>query len=136
MTIAVVTANFLPSLIEGFFSSYKFRVVEGVLRTQEEGKLVEVFHKVEIYSSQASLDYSTRSVFRPSSEDVDGFDYEVGSTRKRGRSTVEGLAQSVFTLTSYHALRWVGHLVENQEGLETKVGLRADLIDSRQIEAQ
>ncbi|KAI5653268.1 hypothetical protein M9H77_30455 [Catharanthus roseus] len=46
----------------------------------------------------------------------------------RGRSTVEGLAQSVFMLTSHHALRWVGHLVESQEGLETKVGLRADLL--------
>ncbi|KAI5675434.1 hypothetical protein M9H77_06384 [Catharanthus roseus] len=40
------------------------------------------------------------------------------------------LTQSVFTLTSHHALRWVGHLVESQGGLETKVGLKVDLVGS------
>ncbi|KAI5654014.1 hypothetical protein M9H77_31201 [Catharanthus roseus] len=39
------------------------------------------------------------------------------------------LAKSVFTLTSHHALQWVSCLVESQEGLETKVGLMADLLD-------
>ncbi|KAI5675436.1 hypothetical protein M9H77_06386 [Catharanthus roseus] len=38
------------------------------------------------------------------------------------------LTQSVFTLTSHHALRWVGRLVESEERLETKIGLRADLV--------
>ncbi|KAI5670625.1 hypothetical protein M9H77_10989 [Catharanthus roseus] len=32
--------------------------------------------------------------------------------------------------TSHHALRWDGCLVESQEGLETKVGPRADLNSS------
>ncbi|KAI5657267.1 hypothetical protein M9H77_26060 [Catharanthus roseus] len=38
------------------------------------------------------------------------------------------MAQSVFTWTSHHALRWDGHLVESQEGLETEVGPRAELV--------
>ncbi|KAI5667913.1 hypothetical protein M9H77_17766 [Catharanthus roseus] len=33
---------------------------------------------------------------------------------KEGHSTVEGLAQLVFTRTLHHALGWVGHLVESQ----------------------
>ncbi|KAI5682086.1 hypothetical protein M9H77_03314 [Catharanthus roseus] len=42
--------------------------------------------------------------------------------------------QSTWTL--HHALRWDGLLVESQEGLETKVGPRANLINSGQTEAQ
>ncbi|KAI5659993.1 hypothetical protein M9H77_28786 [Catharanthus roseus] len=42
---------------------------------------------------------------------------EDGSTLKRGRST-----------TSHHTLRWDRRLVESQEGLETKIGLRAELL--------
>ncbi|KAI5675387.1 hypothetical protein M9H77_06337 [Catharanthus roseus] len=41
---------------------------------------------------------------------------------------LEAVAQLVFTWTSHHALRWDSHLVESQEGLETEVGLKADLI--------
>ncbi|KAI5667757.1 hypothetical protein M9H77_17610 [Catharanthus roseus] len=40
------------------------------------------------------------------------------------------MAQSVFTGTSHHSLRWDGHLVESQEGLETEVGPRADLVEA------
>ncbi|KAI5676764.1 hypothetical protein M9H77_07714 [Catharanthus roseus] len=32
------------------------------------------------------------------------------------------------TWTLHHALRWVGRLVESQEGLETKVGPKTDLV--------
>ncbi|KAI5681970.1 hypothetical protein M9H77_03198 [Catharanthus roseus] len=39
-----------------------------------------------------------------------------------------GVAQPIFTWTSHHALRWDIHLVESQEGLETEVGPRADLV--------
>ncbi|KAI5673229.1 hypothetical protein M9H77_13593 [Catharanthus roseus] len=46
---------------------------------------------------------------------------------------MEGLAQLVFTWIVHHALRWVGCLVESQEGLETKVGLRADLVGALRI---
>ncbi|KAI5682960.1 hypothetical protein M9H77_04188 [Catharanthus roseus] len=48
--------------------------------------------------------------------------------REKGRNTIEGLAQTVLRRTSPHALRWDGRLVESQEGLETKVGLRANLV--------
>ncbi|KAI5652348.1 hypothetical protein M9H77_29535 [Catharanthus roseus] len=41
---------------------------------------------------------------------------------------MEGLARSVLYQISHHALRWDGRLVESQEGLEIKVGLRMDLI--------
>ncbi|KAI5657927.1 hypothetical protein M9H77_26720 [Catharanthus roseus] len=34
--------------------------------------------------------------------------------------------------TSHHALRWVGRLVESQEGLETKVSLKVDLIGAQE----
>ncbi|KAI5667926.1 hypothetical protein M9H77_17779 [Catharanthus roseus] len=40
------------------------------------------------------------------------------------------MAQSVFTRTSHHALRWDGRLVENQKGFENEVGPRTDLISS------
>ncbi|KAI5663707.1 hypothetical protein M9H77_23030 [Catharanthus roseus] len=53
--------------------------------------------------------------------------YSEGGSTRRGASYLEGLAQLVFTWTSHHVLRWVGLLVESQKGLETKVGLRADL---------
>ncbi|KAI5653692.1 hypothetical protein M9H77_30879 [Catharanthus roseus] len=46
----------------------------------------------------------------------------------RGRSTVERLAQSVLRQTSHHALRWDDHLVKSQEGLETTVGLKAEMV--------
>ncbi|KAI5672636.1 hypothetical protein M9H77_13000 [Catharanthus roseus] len=35
--------------------------------------------------------------------------------------------------TPHHALRWDGSLVESQEGLETKVGPRADLVGAPRI---
>ncbi|KAI5680175.1 hypothetical protein M9H77_01402 [Catharanthus roseus] len=44
-----------------------------------------------------------------------------------GGIVLGGRAQSVFTWTSHHALRWDGRLVETQEGLETEVCPRADL---------
>ncbi|KAI5673865.1 hypothetical protein M9H77_14229 [Catharanthus roseus] len=53
---------------------------------------------------------------RASSDDVDGF------------LTLRSVAQPVFTWTSHHALRWDGRLVEGQEGLETEIGPRADLL--------
>ncbi|KAI5681104.1 hypothetical protein M9H77_02331 [Catharanthus roseus] len=37
---------------------------------------------------------------------------------------------------SHHALRWDGCLVESQEGLETEVGPRADVISSERSGAQ
>ncbi|KAI5668255.1 hypothetical protein M9H77_18108 [Catharanthus roseus] len=40
------------------------------------------------------------------------------------------------TWTPHHALRWDGRLVESQEGLETKVGPRVDLINSGRSEIQ
>ncbi|KAI5667465.1 hypothetical protein M9H77_17318 [Catharanthus roseus] len=43
---------------------------------------------------------------------------------------LEGVARSVFTWTSHHAPQWDGRLVESQEGLETEVGPRADLIEA------
>ncbi|KAI5661855.1 hypothetical protein M9H77_21178 [Catharanthus roseus] len=49
---------------------------------------------------------------RASSNDVDGF----------------RLWKSALRRTSYHALRWDDCPVESQEGLEIKVGLRADLV--------
>ncbi|KAI5681334.1 hypothetical protein M9H77_02561 [Catharanthus roseus] len=62
---------------------------------------------------------------RASSDDVDG-----------GAKYLEGVAQSVFTWTSHHVLRWDGRLVESQEGLETEVGPRTDLISSERSGAQ
>ncbi|KAI5668485.1 hypothetical protein M9H77_18338 [Catharanthus roseus] len=44
------------------------------------------------------------------------------------RNTLEGLTQLVLSRTLHHALQWNGRLVESQEGLKTKVGLRADLV--------
>ncbi|KAI5664406.1 hypothetical protein M9H77_23729 [Catharanthus roseus] len=87
------------------------------------------------------MDHNVRSAFRDkvlimvmcseASEDCTVFsDSEGGSTWERGRSTMEGLAQSVSRQTSLHALRWDGCLVESQEGLEIKVGLRAKLANA------
>ncbi|KAI5668954.1 hypothetical protein M9H77_18807 [Catharanthus roseus] len=45
-----------------------------------------------------------------------------------GHSTVEGLANRYLRQTSHYALRWNGRLIESQEGLETKVGLKTDLV--------
>ncbi|KAI5667264.1 hypothetical protein M9H77_17117 [Catharanthus roseus] len=42
--------------------------------------------------------------------------------------TIKGVAQPVFTWTSNHALRRDGRLVESQEGLETEVGPRPNLV--------
>ncbi|KAI5673251.1 hypothetical protein M9H77_13615 [Catharanthus roseus] len=61
---------------------------------------------------------------RASSDDVDWF------------LTLRGVAQLVFTWTSHHALRWDGHLMESQEGLQNEVGPRADLISSGRSGAQ
>ncbi|KAI5666637.1 hypothetical protein M9H77_16490 [Catharanthus roseus] len=61
---------------------------------------------------------------RASFDDVDGF------------LTLRGVARSLFTWTSHHALRWDSRLVESQEGLETEVGPRADLISSGWSRAQ
>ncbi|KAI5673919.1 hypothetical protein M9H77_14283 [Catharanthus roseus] len=44
-----------------------------------------------------------------------------------------GFGQLVYTWTSHHALRCDGHLGESQEGLETKVGLRANLVGAPEI---
>ncbi|KAI5666402.1 hypothetical protein M9H77_16255 [Catharanthus roseus] len=46
------------------------------------------------------------------------------------------MAQPVFTWTLHHVLRWDDRLVESQEGLETEVGPRADLISSERSGAQ
>ncbi|KAI5652816.1 hypothetical protein M9H77_30003 [Catharanthus roseus] len=72
---------------------------------------------------------------RDSSDNVDGFLTLRMDPLEEGRST-EGVAQSVFTWTSHHALRWDSHLVESQEGLETEVGPRTDLISSGRSGAQ
>ncbi|KAI5663388.1 hypothetical protein M9H77_22711 [Catharanthus roseus] len=58
----------------------------------------------------------------------------IGAKRQRIVLIVEGLAQSVLRQTSHHALRWDGRLIESQEGLETKVCLRADLIQTLSVE--
>ncbi|KAI5649753.1 hypothetical protein M9H77_35758 [Catharanthus roseus] len=47
---------------------------------------------------------------------------------ERERNTVEGLVQPILHQISHHDLRWDGRLFESQEGLETKDGLRADLV--------
>ncbi|KAI5682959.1 hypothetical protein M9H77_04187 [Catharanthus roseus] len=41
---------------------------------------------------------------------------------------VEGLARPVLCWAFYHAHLWDSHLVEGQEKLKTKVGIRADLL--------
>ncbi|KAI5653824.1 hypothetical protein M9H77_31011 [Catharanthus roseus] len=43
---------------------------------------------------------------------------------------LEGVAQSVLTWTSHHALRWDCHLVESQEGLKTEVGPTTDQVEA------
>ncbi|KAI5681824.1 hypothetical protein M9H77_03052 [Catharanthus roseus] len=53
-------------------------------------------------------------------------DYRVDPV-KRGHNTMEGLARSILRQISHHALRWDGCLLESQEGLEIKVGLRTNL---------
>ncbi|KAI5653107.1 hypothetical protein M9H77_30294 [Catharanthus roseus] len=60
----------------------------------------------------------------------------VPRTRASSDDYLEGVAQSVFTWTSHHALWWDGRLVESQEGLETEVGPKADLISSGRSRAQ
>ncbi|KAI5675442.1 hypothetical protein M9H77_06392 [Catharanthus roseus] len=47
--------------------------------------------------------------------------------------TVEDFDPIGTYIDSHHALRWVACLVESQEGLETKVGLRADLVGAQGI---
>ncbi|KAI5663533.1 hypothetical protein M9H77_22856 [Catharanthus roseus] len=49
----------------------------------------------------------------------------------QGHNTIKGLAQPVLRRISHHTLQWDGRLVESQEGLETKVGLRVDLKSTR-----
>ncbi|KAI5666829.1 hypothetical protein M9H77_16682 [Catharanthus roseus] len=49
---------------------------------------------------------------------------------ERWHNTAERLARSILCQTSHHTLWWEGRLVENQEGLETKVGLWADLVSA------
>ncbi|KAI5681467.1 hypothetical protein M9H77_02695 [Catharanthus roseus] len=67
---------------------------------------------------------------KASSNDVDGFRLWMVDPLERGCSIIKGSAQLVVCLTLHHALHWDGHLVENQEGLEAKVGLKAELLES------
>lgn len=67
---------------------------------------------------------------KASSNDVDGFRLWMVDPLERGCSIIKGSAQLVVCLTLHHALHWDGHLVENQEGLEAKVGLKAELVSA------
>ncbi|KAI5667625.1 hypothetical protein M9H77_17478 [Catharanthus roseus] len=55
---------------------------------------------------------------------------------ERRHSIIEGLAPLVLRLTFHHALCWDERLVESQEELETKVGLRVDLFETIMFSAR
>ncbi|KAI5673999.1 hypothetical protein M9H77_14363 [Catharanthus roseus] len=76
----------------------------------------DVFHNVLPCSLEM---HRTGALYRASSDDVDGFRLWRVDLLERGSNTVEGLA------------RVDGHLVESQEEVEIKVGLRVDLIGAR-----
>ncbi|KAI5658308.1 hypothetical protein M9H77_27101 [Catharanthus roseus] len=88
--------------LDGLPVETEAEIVEGGKLSPQYIRLFKVIYRV-------GKDLSTRSALRLRRVDP----------IEEGRSTVEGLAQLVY-VTLYHALRWVGCLVDNQEGLETK----------------
>ncbi|KAI5663058.1 hypothetical protein M9H77_22381 [Catharanthus roseus] len=84
--------------LDGLPVDIEAEVVEG-------GVQLKFFPLLSVITFLLHKDYSTRYAF----------------------STMEGVARAVLRQTSHHALRWDSRLVESDEGLEIKVGLRGNL---------